>query len=560
MKKRHISMSAVFRTLLVGSLVLIIVCSYVTQSIANSALIHQALSSSSSLLRVYVRETDSQASEFERYLYQTLSSNSDLKRLRMSGDEYEMITAKQNLSSLFQQALSMYPIASGVTLIHSEGEKVPPISNSYQTNNYADVLAINAYIQGCIREGSYEKNQWFCAEIQGLDNLLLRIIPFEGYDCCVWITMENINHSLEEYDLGEGSIALLCSEDGTVLNRSGFDLPVAFEQKKQGQFIQMNQPMSIGEFRIVSLLPEQNVTKDLHSIRSLLFLFILLLLLVFPITFVLVKRSVYNPVANLIGAMEKAAKGDLKVQADETVRLAEFQTVNRYFNHMMEEIHNVKIEAYENKLREQKVKRHFLQSQIKSHFYLNCLNIIYMLAQSRDYRSIEELSMCLVKYFRYMSANTNGLAALGNEIAHVENYIDIQKFRYPGKIECQVTVAGSDDDCEIPALVLQTFVENSVKYGRRDGEITRIEIQITVDAGYCRILIRDNGKGFPVNLLGPLNGRSDDIEMDGLEGIGIKNVKSRLDLLYHGRANIAFENNQGAVVRIRIPYQRGGEI
>lgn len=555
MKKKQISISTVFRFLLIGSLLFLIVFSLLTQWVANTALIRQAHSASQNVLSVYVREMDAQTMDIERYLYQTLSSNSDLERMRLGSDELSVITAKQNLSSLFQQFLTLYPVASGVTLIEPDGDDAQQMSSSYQTN-YSDVLAINDYAQEIIRQNSYLKNSWFSAQLAGPGNLLMRVIPFGQSFCCVWITMESINQSLSDYDLGEGSITLLCSGDGSVLNRAGFETPVDFEKTSQGQFVQINQQMSMGNFRISVLLPQESITKDLHSIRIVLFILILLLLLVFPISFLLMKRSVYKPIIQLIGAMERAARGDLKSRAEEEARWAEFQTVNRYFNHMMGEIRGAKIEAYEIKLREQRVKRHFLQSQIKSHFYLNCINIIYLLAQNKDTRSIELLCLNLAKYFRYLSANSDGLVPLWNEIAQVENYMEIQAFRYPEKIDFQIDVDEESDDCRIPALMLLTFVENSVRYGQRDGAVTRIEIQVKTEGEHCCIHVRDNGSGFPGELLRALNEASDDIALEGLDGVGIKNVKSRLSLLYQGRANITFANDQGAVVYIRLPREK----
>lgn len=554
MKKKQISISAVFRILLVGSLLFLIVFSLITQRVANTALIRQAHNASQSVLSVYVREMDAQAMDIERYLYQTLSSNSDLERMRRGSDELGVITAKQNLAGLFQQFLTLYPVASGVALIEPGGDSTQQMSSSYQTN-YSDVLAINDYVQEIILLNSYPKSSWFAAQLAGPGNLLMRVIPFGDFFCCVWITMESINQSLSDYDIGEGSTTLLCSGDGSVLNRTGFENPVDFEKTSQGQFVQINQQMSMGNFRISALLPQESITKDLHSIRVVLFVLILLLLLVFPISFLLVKRSVYKPITQLIGAMEQAARGDLKSRAEEA-GWAEFQTVNRYFNHMMGEIRGAKIEAYEIKLREQRVKRHFLQSQIKSHFYLNCINIIYMLAQNKDTQSIELLCLNLARYFRYLSANSDGLVPLWNEIAQVENYMEIQKFRYPGKIDCQIAVDGEEDDCQVPALMLLTFVENAVRYGQRDGAVTQIEIQVKTEGENCCIYIRDNGSGFPGELLRALNEASDDIALEGLDGVGIKNVKSRLSLLYQGRANITFANDQGAVVCIRLPKEK----
>lgn len=117
-------------------------------------------------------------------------------------------------------------------------------------------------------------------------------------------------------------------------------------------------------------------------------------------------------------------------------------------------------------------------------------------------------------------------------------------------MEC--TVDESALDYPVPKLLVQTFVENSIKYAGRENEILRIQIcSEDISESQYRILISDNGTGYPDDVLiaadtghFPDNGH-----------IGIRNLTDRLNLLYGNRARIHLENMEegGARTELVLP-------
>lgn len=235
--------------------------------------------------------------------------------------------------------------------------------------------------------------------------------------------------------------------------------------------------------------------------------------------------------------------------------------MNKTFERMTHEIRKLKIDVYEEKLKHQRAELRHLQLQINPHFFLNSLNIIYNLATVRDYVLIQEMTKCLVTYFRYMFRSNSYFVPLIEELTHTANYCRIQELRLPDKLTYSVQQVDEPlAMAEVPPLIIHTMVENIVKHALSMEGTIHVEVTVSewLDDNQERqlgIRIRDNGPGFPEHILSRL--RDGTWSQGEGEQVGIWNVKKRLRLLYQNRASISFSNHPlgGAVVDIRIPMQ-----
>lgn len=159
----------------------------------------------------------------------------------------------------------------------------------------------------------------------------------------------------------------------------------------------------------------------------------------------------------------------------------------------------------------------FLKSQVNPHFLFNTLNGLYGLAlQKSDEtpKAILKLSG-LMRHMLYESKEQTTL--LTNEIEYLENYIDLQRLRLPEESIVIFEVVGEIENKLIQPMLLIPFIENAFKHGQtRDGINTKIEISLY-------------GNDF---LLKVSNKTSGSKVKDKCSGIGLENVKKRLDLLY----------------------------
>lgn len=170
----------------------------------------------------------------------------------------------------------------------------------------------------------------------------------------------------------------------------------------------------------------------------------------------------------------------------------------------------------------------FLKSQINPHFLFNSLNNIYSLAYQHSEKTPEAI-LKLSEIMRYMLQESNEVKVeLSKEIRYLENYIELQKLRFKADSYVSMDIKGDDMQQSIAPLILIAFVENAFKHGVASDPENPIAITIDVMKG--RLFFSVKNKKSAQN-------------KDEASGIGLNNVKRRLDLLYPGKYEL--EINEG---------------
>ena len=161
----------------------------------------------------------------------------------------------------------------------------------------------------------------------------------------------------------------------------------------------------------------------------------------------------------------------------------------------------------------------FLRSQVNPHFFFNTLNNIYSLAVVKSEQTAPAV-MKLSSIMRYiLTESQTDYVSLQNEIDFIKNYIDLQLYRLTDKVKVHFNCSGNIEEKEITPLLFISFVENAFKYGVSTKESTKITIDLTATKtsisfhAVNSIVKADNG-------------------IHDTTGIGINNVKRRLELLY----------------------------
>lgn len=104
------------------------------------------------------------------------------------------------------------------------------------------------------------------------------------------------------------------------------------------------------------------------------------------------QQSVFRPLTKLKNAMEEFSGGNTEVRLKDRTSNHEITVLYNTFNHMAEQIINLKIDVYKTSLEKEKIYNQFLRVQIQPHFYTNILNLIYTLASIKDYSTIKDLT------------------------------------------------------------------------------------------------------------------------------------------------------------------------
>ena len=162
----------------------------------------------------------------------------------------------------------------------------------------------------------------------------------------------------------------------------------------------------------------------------------------------------------------------------------------------------------------------YLKYQINPHFFMNTLNNIHVLIsidQEKAQRSLIELSNLM----RYMLYEGNGsLVSLRNETEFIDHYLSLMKLRYNKNVEIRCQMASDTEGIQIPPLLLVTFIENAFKHGISYKEPSFIHIHLDVNREQGKINFQCRNSRFPK------------VKDDGQGGIGLENVRKRLDLIF----------------------------
>lgn len=189
--------------------------------------------------------------------------------------------------------------------------------------------------------------------------------------------------------------------------------------------------------------------------------------------------------------------------------------------------------ADEKMLRDHKFELELLKAQLNPHFFFNTLNNIYSLV----YKKSDEAPAALMKMsdiMRYMLYESKAeKVPLEKELEYLEDYIELQKLRYtdPGFIEYSVT--GNMDGHYIPPMMLLSFVENAFKHGKKRVSNPGIIIRIEATGKYLNFIVSNYIIDNPVK------------EHQGHSGIGMNNIKRRLELLYPGSHDLSINTSEG---------------
>ena len=185
-----------------------------------------------------------------------------------------------------------------------------------------------------------------------------------------------------------------------------------------------------------------------------------------------------------------------------------------------------------------------LQSQINPHFLFNVLNTMTSLIRTNPEKA-REVTIDLSNYLRYNLDNNLKSVELIKELNQIDTYIKIEKARFGNKLNIIYDVDESLYNFQIPSLIIQPLVENSIKHGilkKRDNGFVKIIVK-RIDKD-IEVAIEDDGVGIEQAVI-------DNLDKKIEENIGLKNVHQRLKLLYGEGLNIT-KLEQGTRIKFKI--------
>lgn len=268
------------------------------------------------------------------------------------------------------------------------------------------------------------------------------------------------------------------------------------------------------------------------------------LVLCFAVARVL-SAKLMQPLNNMTHAMEKVRSGDLSVRMDST-RADEFGQLSRDFDDMTKAL-KVYVDLrskQQQELSESNIA--MMQAQLNPHFLYNTLDTIKWVAKANHIPELAVLSSSLAKILR-ASISPEIFVSLSKEMEFINNYIEIQKIRFPENFTFDAEVPIELEDAIVPKLILQPIVENAIVHGLKDRTNGHIFLNAYEQSGRLVIYVEDDGCGMDENMLSILNTRNNK-ELKG--HIGFYNVDAIIRLHYGLNYGLHAENIAEGGVRI----------
>lgn len=524
---------------------------------------------------LYIRQINHDFSYINHYMGWTLANDESVKMMDTPGTDYvDYIKSNERVHKQFNELQKNYGQEYNFFFYLKEQDffqNYGPMSLSYTEFLELKEQIVSLTDSKNVYETFY--SNWNPILVQDT-HYIINIVPYHNRYLICLISAHDLIRPLQQLDLGEDGYVSLVNAQGAALTSPGTGVMDAnYLQGAKASLLSLSQPrttvtegFSNASFN-VQLVIQFGIFETIMIAQLLIMLLFVVLTCTLSVVMLYFKKKVLKPIQNFSENVRRIHEDseNLDFMSSEIIEL---EQVNSQFKHLIEQIKKFKIDIYEQQLDKQRIQLDYMKLQINPHFFLNCLTNIYSMAQMQMFKEIEYMSLSTSKYFRYIFQSGDNVVRLQDEIEHVRIYLEIQKHRYRDAFSYHIDFEEELTGLTIPPLVLQTFIENAVKYAvSRDQELQiRLAVSLRMEGEKPSMVIRisDTGPGFPAEVLETLAAGK---PLDQSEGkhIGIMNTLQRLELLYHRRARVEFSNPEegGACVTLTLPQpiqERRGEI
>lgn len=284
-------------------------------------------------------------------------------------------------------------------------------------------------------------------------------------------------------------------------------------------------------------------------------IFILILLLGIFLAFYLAK-VIYRPIEKLSATVKEVSEGNLETRACADSK-DEIGVLSQEFNQMLDHIEELIKQLIEKEKLKKDAELEALQYQVTPHFMYNTLNSIKYAALIKGEEELAELIENFVELLQASISKKGSFISLTEELYILKNYIRLQEFRSNSKISFIYNATKEAENCLVPRLILQPFVENSILHGidlkEKDGKIS---VDAYVKEGILYLKVSDNGRGISKEKAKELLVKKVK-KTKGFTAIGIPNVRDRLRLYYGAKAGIKYDSDEtGTTAVIYLPAEK----
>lgn len=570
--RRHFSTHSMrFRIMAVMTgIVALLVCLLLGSNLYAIGVIRgQVYSTYQTAMGIYMNGMERDLSDAETFLASIAGDSSNLQLIRQHDDRWSLAAGREQRR--LSQAIPSYSAIDGFFICE-------PVTNTWLDSTQANYdvaqrFAVRGTLSSVLLDeaGFREISNWGTVSV-GNRYVLVRIIRLHGCYVGAWADTDRLTEGFEVEGYSNIGYVFLSDAQGKPLVTSpeldSLELNPASAashyQLAEGndRWLMVAQSNIKGNYFLVVLVRDNSILEGLDDFTILLALVAVCVLAAIALLIYAMRHFLMRPLNNLTQAMHDLQSGDWSAHVSVKDSLDEFVEVNTTFNHMVDKIEDLKINVYEQELAKQALEMQMLKQQLTPHTFINCLNTIHGLAGTGEIRLVQVMAEDLSRHLRYVLSASQAVP-LEQELEHARNYMALSALRFCEGVQLVEDIDEGALGAYVPPLLLQTFVENTIKYEVVPGETIFIHIEIKLQEKYLDICMWDTGEGYSQDILAHLSLPVQVLDNMTGKGIGIANLRQRLMLLYgKDRVCIHFSNREGAgaQIKIHLPYLAQWEV
>jgi len=198
-----------------------------------------------------------------------------------------------------------------------------------------------------------------------------------------------------------------------------------------------------GHINFGILIPKLSILNNIPLFNKIIFLIAILSFFLIPGIIYWLQTRIARPLKEFDVAMNIIREEDIeyRIKIPEKKQYDEFDLLGMKFNEMLDDISELGYNLYRTKINEQRIELKYISQQIRPHFILNALNIIYTY-EEKEFPLVKKMVMYLSEYFQYIVNLRVDFIEVEKEFRHIDNYLKIQRERYPMRFAYTLVAIG----------------------------------------------------------------------------------------------------------------------
>lgn len=395
--------------------------------------------------------------------------------------------------------------------------------------------------------------------------------------CSISVSAKYFQDIMKNANITSEGLVYLMSENGRMITSSNssilqkmqkkgillnYGAELFMEKRKEGQkeYYITRQNVDGASWQMILIIPENEYEDQYRFLWLSAALMLGSMIAVIVLMSYLLSGYYVGRLKKLNAEMTGLESGNLNANLPITTEEDEIEEIYHNFNGMVQEVQRLMQEHYQLGKEVKMAEVRALQAQINPHFLYNTLDLINWISMDYGAEEIGTLTWNLARFYRLSLNHGKSLISIGEEVEHVEVYVNIENYHFDNAISLEVDVPEELKNYACLNIILQPFVENAIVHGIAEKpDIESCEIRICARREEQDIVfsVQDDGPGVDVKEM--QKETQQDIRT-AQHGYGVRNINFRLKLCFGEKYGVTYlESEKGTHVEIKIPVMTMAE-